>query len=332
MNARHTVVATPRFFDEGTRLFLERAGAEVRMPELDAGTGDAAFSAADLIEMCRDADALLLGQARVDAQVLDALPRLKIVARRGVGHERVDLEAARRNGIWVTIGTGGNDASTADHALALMLAVGRRLRESQERMRAGNWGILVGGELFGKTVGLVGLGRVARGVVQRLKGFSCDILVATPRIDPGFAEEHGVRFVSLNELLSASDFVSLHTPLTLATANLIDEQALGRMRPGAILINTARGGLIDEEALLGALRAGKLGGAGLDVFAAETDPAARSVADALIALPNVVATPHAAGSTHEGLVRTNMIAARTIVSVLRGNAPAAETVVVAGRR
>ena len=325
------VLATPRFFDAGTRVFLEENNCQVIEPELDSGSGDANFSADHLISLARDVDGWLLGQARVTAELLAALPRLRVIARRGVGYERIDMDAARSRGIVVTIGTGGNDASTADHALALMLAVGRRLHESQQRMLAGNWGILVGGELYAKTVGIIGFGRVARSVIQRLKGFSCDVVVVTPRPDQALGEELGIRFVALPELLAVSDYVSLHLPLMPQTRNIIDAGALSLMKPSAILINTARGGLIDEVALLDALLGGRVGGAGLDVFLSETDPAARPVAEALLALPNVVGTPHAAGSTREGLVRTNMIAARTILDVLAGRAPPPETVIVAGR-
>lgn len=323
-----TVLVTPRFFDAGTRSFLQGQNCRVIEPALDPGNGDANFSINDLVAVAHDADGWLLGQALASDEVMAALPGLKVIARRGVGYERVDTAAARRRGIAVTIGTGGNDASTADHAIALMLAVGRRLRESQDRMLAGNWGILVGGELYAKTVGIVGFGRVARSVIQRLKGFSCEILVATPRPDPALAEQLGIRFAPLPEVLTASDYVSLHLPLMPTTRNIIDADALRAMKPSAILINTARGGLIDEAALLEALRGGRLAGAGLDVFEAETDPAARPLAEALLALPNVAGTPHAAGSTHEGLVRTNMIAARTILDVLEGRDPPADTVIV----
>lgn len=324
------ILVTPRFFDAGTRAFLERHDCEVIEPVLDEGRGDAGLSVADLVSIAPAIDGWLLGQASVSDDVMAAMPRLRVIARRGVGFERVDIDAARRRGIVVTIGTGGNDASTADHALALMLAAGRRLRESQERMLAGNWGILVGGELFAATVGIVGLGRVARSVIQRLKGFACEVVVATRRPDPALREQLGIRFAPLPELLAVSDYVSLHLPLMPETRNIIDSEALALMKPSAILINTARGGLIDEIALLDALRRGRLAGAGLDVFVAETDPAAKSVAHDLLALPNVVGTPHAAGSTREGLVRTNMIAARTILDVLAGREPPSETIVVPG--
>lgn len=332
-NFRHTVIATPRFFDQETRRYLEAQDCNVIVPELDPGSGDANYTASQLIALAQAADGWLLGQARITDEVLAGLPRLKVIARRGVGYERVDVEAARRHGVALTIGTGGNDASTADHALALMLAAGRRLRESQERMRAGNWGILVGGELYGKTVGIVGLGRVGRSVIQRLRGFSCKILVSTPRPDPTLVDKCGVKYAPLSEVLAVSDYVSLHLPLSEATRNLINAAALATMKPDAILINTARGGLIDEGALLEALQAGRLGAAGLDVFMAETEPSVMPLAQALLSLPNVVGTPHAAGSTREALLRTNMIAARTIVDVLEGRCPPVETVIVpSGKR
>jgi D-3-phosphoglycerate dehydrogenase len=150
----------------------------------------------------------------VTRELLTALPDLRIVSRRGVGYERVDLAAARDLGRVVTIAAGGNDASVADHTISLMLAVGRRLRESQQRMIDGDWSILMGSDLCEKTVGLVGLGRIGKSVVKRLSGFDCKVLVHTPRPDPDYARATGVQFVDLPELLARSDYVSLHAPLT----------------------------------------------------------------------------------------------------------------------
>jgi len=219
----------------------------------------------------------------------------------------------------------------ADQAIGMMLAVGRRFREAQGQMIGGSWSILMGTDLYRRTVGVVGLGRIGRSVVQRLRGFEAEILVATSRPDPAYAAAAGVRFVELPALLRESDYVTLHAPLTPETRHLIDADSIAAMRPGAFVINTARGGLVSDTDLLAALKTGRLGGAGLDVFESESDPSLKPVTDELIALPNVVAAPHAGASTREGLERTNMIAAQCVVDVFEGRDPPPECVVADGR-
>ena len=212
-----------------------------------------------------------------------------------------------------------------------MLALGRRFRESQDNMLAGDWSILMGSDLFRKTVGIIGLGRIGRSLVQRLQGFEAEILVAAPDRDPDYAAAKRITYVDLPELLSRSDYVSLHAPLTPQTRFLINAEALALMKPTAVLINAARGGLVDDQALLDALRAGTIAGAGLDTFVSESDPGYRPVSEALLALPNVVGTPHAAASSREGLDRTNRVAAMSVVAVLDGRSPPAACVVADGR-
>jgi D-3-phosphoglycerate dehydrogenase len=326
------VVVTQRFFDDRAHAYLRSHGCEVTIAPLPAGKADGDLSHDALVEILAGAAGWIVGHARVTRELLTALPDLRIVSRRGVGYERVDLAAARDLGRVVTIAAGGNDASVADHTISLMLAVGRRLRESQQRMIDGDWSILMGSDLCEKTVGLVGLGRIGKSVVKRLSGFDCKVLVHTPRPDPDYARATGVQFVDLPELLARSDYVSLHAPLTPETRFLIDERAIDAMKPSAILINTARGGLVEDAHLLDALRAGRLAGAGLDVYVSESDPAYRPVSQALLELPNVIGTPHAAASSREGLDRTNMVAARAIVAVLDGDDPAPECVVADGRQ
>jgi D-3-phosphoglycerate dehydrogenase len=198
-------------------------------------------------------------------------------------------------------------------------------------MAQGRWTILPGTDLYRKTVGLVGLGPIARAVIRRLQGFDADLLVSTPRPNLEYGEKHHLRYVDLDTLLKSSDFVSLHAAQTPGTTGMIDGRALGLMKQGAFLINTARASLVDEAALLDALRSGRLGGAALDLVSAETDASRRGLADELLRLPNVVMTPHAAASTGEALARTNMIAGRSVVDVLEGRSPPAACVVADGR-
>ncbi|WP_333585501.1 phosphoglycerate dehydrogenase [Phenylobacterium sp.] len=325
------VVVTQRFFDAAAIAYLESAGCEVVLADLPPGEADGGLDHDTLAALLKGAQGWIVGHARVTRFLLTALPHLAVVARRGVGYERVDLQAAADLGRVVTIAAGGNDASVADQAIGMMIALGRRFREAQAQMNAGAWSILMGSDLYRKTVGVVGLGRIGRSVVQRLSGFEAEVLVATSRPDPEYAARTGVRIVDLETLLAQSAYVTLHAPLTPATRHMIDAAAMARMAPGAFLINTARGGLVCDRDLLAALEAGRLGGAGLDVFESESDPALQPVTDALIARPDVIAAPHAGASTREGLARTNMIAARCVVAVLEGQDPPAGCVVADGR-
>lgn len=325
------IVVTQRFFDDRSLAFLRAHHCDVDLAPIPPGLGDGDLDMETLCRMLNGASGWIVGHARVTRALLEALPDLLVIARRGVGYDRVDVQAARDLGRVVTIAAGGNDAAVADHTIGLMIAAGRRFRESQEAMLAGDWSILNGHDLCERTVGLIGLGRIGKSMVRRLSGFDVKILVHTRNPDPAYALLTGIDYVDLPELLRRSDYVSLHAPLTPATRFLIDTPALAAMKKGAFLINTARGGLVDDAALLAALQSGHLGGAGLDVFVSEGDPAYGPVSEALLALPNVVATPHAGASSHEGLARTNLVAARSVVAILNGQTPPAGCVVADGR-
>jgi D-3-phosphoglycerate dehydrogenase len=330
-SAAHRVVVTQRFFDQESIDCLEAAGCVVVLTDLPPGQADGHFSHEHLVAALDGAAGWIVGHARVTRDLLQALPDLQIVSRRGVGYERVDLAAATELGKVVCIAAGGNDASVADHAIALMLAVGRRFRETQANMIAGDWAILMGSDLYRKTVGIVGLGRIGRSLVQRLSGFEAEVLVVSAHPDAVYAEANGIHYVDMAALLERSDYISLHVPLTPQTRNMIDADALARMKRSAILINTARGGLIDDRALLAALRSGVIAGAGLDTFASESDPDFKAVTQELLELPNVIATPHSGASSREGLNRTNMVAARCVIAVLNGTTPPQQCVVADGR-
>lgn len=331
MSQARKVVVTQRFFDERAIAYLRAHKCDVQIAEPPPGKSDGDFSADDLRALLADADGWIVGHARVTRDLMQALPALKIISRRGVGYERVDIAAARELGRVVAIAAGGNDASVADHTIGLMISVGRRFRESQMRMLDRDWSILMGSDLCEKTVGVIGLGRIGKSVVKRLRAFDCEVLVHTRAPDTAYAKETGVHFVKLDELLARSDYVSLHAPLTLATRFIINETTLARMKRGAFLINTARGGLVQDAHLLDALLSGHLGGAGLDVYVSESDPGFADISQALLALPNVVGTPHSGASSREGLDRTNLVAARAVVAVLDGGSPAPECVVADGR-
>jgi D-3-phosphoglycerate dehydrogenase len=326
-----TVVVTVRFFDDAAITYLKKHGCKVLVADLPPGKPDTTLPKDYLWGLLENADAWILGSVPVTRDLLQKFGRLRIIARRGVGFDEIDLAAARDLGRIVTVGRGGNEESVADYTIALMLAVGRRILEYGARMRAGNWSVLKGTELNRKTVGLVGLGHIGRAVARRLKGFEATILAYDVAPDYSYAKTHGVTLIGLAELLGESDYVSLHAPLTTSSRNMIDAATLRLMKPTAVLVNTARAELVDEAALLECLNDGRIAGAGLDVFLGEHDPTQRSTAEALRALSNVVLTPHAAGSTVEGLARGNLSAAKSVIAILDGKTVPNDCVLVDGR-
>ena len=328
MSGLRKVVVTPPNFDEEALDYLRAHGCEPVLP----GKPEAQHSEDDLRALLAGAEGWIIGpSAHVTRDLVAALPECRVFARRGVGYERLDIISIKEAGRVAAIATGGNDASVADAAVGLMLAVGRRMREQHNAMLSGDWSIRVSTDLYRKTVGIIGMGRSGQALAQRLKGFESKLLAVTPRPNLAWGETQGVTFTDLATLLRESDYVSIHAPLNAQTRHLIGAAELAAMKSGAILINTARGGLVDDRALLETLRNGHLGGAGLDVYEGEADPELKPVAQALLALPNVVGTPHSAASTREGLARTNMIIARTMAAVLDGAEAPEGSVIADGR-
>jgi D-3-phosphoglycerate dehydrogenase len=302
-----TVLVTARSFDPAARAYLEQQGCRVIAPDLN-GADPAPESLRGLLQ---GVDGWIVGGTDVSRELMQSCPQLRAIARRGVGYEQIDIAAAGELGRVVTIAAGGNGPSVADHAIGLMLAVAKQLSEFTRRMRQGDWSYGVGVELYGKTVGIIGLGRVGRGVARRLAGFDVRVLATDIVVDHAYAEANRITMLDLPDLLRQSDFVTLHAPLDAVTRGMMNAATFAQMKAGAILVNTARGGLVNEADLLAALQSGQIGGAGLDVYEAEKDPAHHATAAALVALPNVVATPHTAAATVEGLARTNLITAQT---------------------
>ena len=322
-----TILVTARNVDPLAIQYLVDHGCKVRHPALN-GRDPAPET---LPALLADVDGWIVGGTNVGHELMAAHPRVQVIARRGVGYEQIDVPAAAALGRVVTIAAGGNGPSVADHTIGMILAVSKQLVLLTEQMRRGDWTYRTGFELHEKTVGIIGLGRIGRLVARRLRGFDVDILATDIAPDQEFAAAHGVTLTDLPTLLRDSDVVTIHAPLTPLTRNLIDAAGLAAMKPGAILINTARGGIVDESALAASLLAGHLAGAGLDVFWAEKDSEHNEAALCLVRLPNVVATPHTAAATHEGLARTNLIAARTVVAILEGSPPPPDCIVVDGR-
>lgn len=274
---------------------------------------------AERIAAARDADAMLVRTGAVTRALLEACPRLKIVSRHGVGYDAVDVPACTDHGVLVTITPNANATAVSEHALALMLACARKVTQADALLKTGAWKRepFVGIELSGKTLGLVGLGRVGSKVAHLAQAFGMAVLAADPYTPPERAAALGVTLVPLEEMLPLADFISVHAPLTPDTHHIIGARTLPLCKPTAILVNTARGPLVDPAALAEALQAGRLAAAGIDVF--EEEPFAAD--DPLHALPNVVATPHVAGNTQESLVNLAVDAAKNILAVFEGRMP-----------
>ncbi len=265
----------------------------------DAG---ASLAGAALIEFLIDRERAITGLERFDDGILAQLPRLEVISRFGVGVDMLDLAALDRRGVRVAVTSGSNAQSVAELALTLALAVLRGLTQRTSEVQAGTWRQLPGRLLAGQTVGILGYGHAGRRFATLVAAFGCPVLVFDEqRIDDLPVQ---IRQVDLDDLMADSDVVSLHLPLTPATTGLVDELQLGRMRAGSVLVNTARGELVDEQALAAALRSGHLAGAGLDVLTEE--PPSRE--HPLLRLPNVVVTPHVGGSTIEAVLETGIAA------------------------
>ncbi len=275
-----------------------------------------------LIEESRDVDAIVIrALGRITAKVMDNAPRLKVVGRHGVGVDNIDVEAATRRGIAVVYTPEANAEAVADHTMGLIIASAKNIVQGSYALKSkGNWNFRYeqrGTDVYGKTLGIIGLGRIGRRVAKRAKGFDMKVLVYDPYVNKDSASKVGVELVDLETLLRFSDFITIHVPLTEETRKLLDEREFSLMKPEAFLVNTSRGGVVDERAMIKALSTGKLAGAGLDVFEKEPpDPE-----NLLFKFDNVVVTPHMASHTVESLRKMAVEVAEGVVKVLKGETP-----------
>jgi D-3-phosphoglycerate dehydrogenase len=271
----------------------------------------------DVARLLPGIDGYIAGVDAVDRAALAAADRLKVISRYGVGVDSVDLKAAAEKGIVVTNTPGANAAAVAELTIGLLIALARQIPEGAAALRQGGYPRLSGVSLEDKTVGIIGFGAVGKQVARRLAGFDCRLLAYDPYPDLAFATEHGVTIVGIDDLLAQSDFVSLHLPLLPETHSLVNRDFLAKMKRGAFLVNTARGEIIDETALVEALHNGRLRGAALDVFAVEPPDAANP----LLALKQVIATPHLGSQTDGATNRMGWMALEECLAVLRGEKP-----------
>lgn len=267
-----------------------------------------------------DVDAILSRELKTTRRILDAAPKLKIIARFGVGTDMIDMSYATERGVWVGVTPLASSRSVAEHTMTLLLACAKLIVPTANQVKQDNWiyrNTVMGCDLEGKTIGLVGLGKIGRLVVKMARGFDMRVVAYDAYLPASEAPDGVALLPTLKALLEQSDFVSLHCPATAETEGLIDRTAIAQMKPGAILVNSSRGALVDEQALYEALVSGHLRAAGLDV--SQTEPPTPD--NPLLKLDNLILTPHMAAVTDEAMYRMGMHAALCIDDVLRGKPP-----------
>lgn len=308
------ILITPRSFGKTSNVpfeMLNKYGYEIIRNE--AGLK---YSEDELLDIIEDVDGVIVGLDPITERVLKKGKKLKVVSKYGVGLDNIDLEAAKKLGIKVTYTPGANNESVADFAFSLMLTLSREVNKLDEIVRSNKWEKRIGTEVYGKTIGVIGTGAIGKGVARRATGFDMEILAYDLYPDEAFANTIGMKYVDKKTIMEKSDFITLHVPLTDEMYHFIDSKELNMMKKNAILINTSRGGIVNEDALYDALKEKKIAGAALDVY--ETEP---PINHKLLKLDNVLLTPHCGASTIDATNRMGVIAVEGLVSVLEGMEP-----------
>lgn len=307
------VVTWPAYDPDGshTGALLKEAGLGIRLHPRTSNR-----TPAELAEIVGNAVGVIASTDTFDESVFAACPNLRVIARTGVGVDSIDINAATQAGVVVAITPGANERAVADHALAMILALQRRLAENDAAVQDGRWdraGALTPSDLYGASVGLIGSGAIGRAVIERLRGFGSTICVFDPYLDEA---PEGTELVDLPTLLARSDVVTVHAPLTTSTRGLLGTREFAAMKKGSYVVNVSRGGIIDEDALADAIRGGHLGGAGLDTFAREP------IGDSpLRGLPSVILSPHIAGLSQRSIAAMTEQATRAVLDVVGGRLP-----------
>ena len=262
-------------------------------------------------------DGIIVGVDPMTPAVIQKGKNLKIIAKNGVGYDNIDLKAATEQHIYVTFTPGAVERTVADSTFAMILALARNIPQGDAVIRKGKWPRMIGMDVSNKKLGILGLGRIGKNVVRRSKGFDMDVYACDPLGDTAFCEENGVHLVDLETLFKTCDIVTIHAPLNETTRHIINEKILSLMKPEALLINTSRGDLIDEQALYHALKEKKIAGAAIDVYSKEPP----DIDFPLFELENVVVTPHIAGYSSDAIRHSGSMVAESVVAALRGEVP-----------
>lgn len=302
----YRVLVTDNLSPKGVEIFKNTPGIETVV--------DNEISAEELAKTLKDFDALVVrSRTKLTPELIEKADRLKVVGRAGTGLDNVDIDAATKRGIAVMNTPGGNTVTTAEHALSMLFSLTRNVPQASASLKAGKWEKkkFQGRELYRKTLGVLGLGQIGSVVADRAKGLRMDVIAYDPYLTAEIAEKKGVEGVSLDELLARSDYITVHVPLNKSTRYLLNGEAFAKMKDGVMLVHCARGGIVDEQALLEALKSGKVAGAALDVF--ETEPPGENP---LLALDNVIGTPHLGASTAEAQENVAVAVAEQIADYL----------------
>lgn len=270
----------------------------------------------EIINYLGNTVAIIAGLEPITEKVINSAKNLKVIAKHGIGVDNIDLNAARQRNVVVANAPGTNCEAVADLVFGLALSLARKIPEANNIVRSGQWPKMIGHSVWEKTIGIIGLGAIGRSVVRRAHGFNMTILGYDICYDQNFIRSENVKIVSIDELLRESDFITIHVPLNDSTRNLISLAQLKMMKPTAYLINTSRGGIVNEQELYEALKNGYIAGAALDVF--EKEP---PIGCPLLTLPNVIATPHMGGYTDQALNLTSEYTAKVVLDVLNGHKP-----------
>lgn len=308
------ILTTPRSFSSCKKAqeMLRQAGHEVRIQ-----SPVKPFTEMELCGMIKGVDALIAGLDEITSAVIQAgAPTLKVIARNGVGYNNIDIAAAREYGVTVTITPGTNSIAVCELAFALMMGLSRKVHIMDANIRNGQWIRVAGSELYGKTLGVLGTGAIGSALIKRCAAFGMNILAYDLAPKEELVTNFNVQYVDLDRIYQESDYISLHLPASVQTKEMINAEVLARMKQGVYLINTARGDLINENALLAALQSGHIGGAGLDAFVHEPFNDER-----FWGLSNVLLTPHSGSYTAEAVERTLVAAAQEVLRVLNQEKP-----------
>jgi len=308
------ILITPRSFasfsDKPLKMLTER---DYKIKRNNTGRP---YKKEEMLKLIKDVDGIIIGIDELSAEIIEEANELKVISKYGIGLDNIDINMATNKKIVVTNTPAANIDAVADLTFGLILSLARRIPEADKKTKSGKWGKIIGKSVWEKTIGIIGLGKIGRQVVKRAKGFEMNILVFDIVKDKKFAQKYGIKYVNLEKLLRQSDYITIHIPLNDATRNMISYEELEKMKKDAFLINTSRGGIVDEEALYDALRNNKLRGAALDAY--KNEPLQETP---LKELDNVIMTPHIGAYTEEAIENMSIQAAQNLIDVLEGREP-----------
>lgn len=310
------ILITPRSFasfsDKPLKMLTER---DYKIKRNNTGRP---YKKEEMLKLIKDVDGIIIGIDELSAEIIEEANALKVISKYGIGLDNIDINMATNKKVVVTNTPTANIDAVVDLTFGLILSLARRIPEANKKTKSGKWEKIIGKSVWKKTIGIIGLGKIGKQVVKRAQGFEMNILVFRRNIfkDKKFAQKYGIKYVNLEKLLQKSDYITIHVPLNDATRNMISYEELGKIKKDAFLINTSRGGIVDEEALYDALRNNKLRGAALDVY--ENEPLQETP---LKELDNVIMTPHIGAYTEEAIENMGIQAAQNLIDVLEGREP-----------